>query len=97
MQGGKKKSLRRRLQNQGSCFLLKALPIATTLLETHGDQTIEIHVRRRLELQDPEADVVQRLVVDAERLVAVLDQLVHRQNGVVRLDHHLRHLETAEM
>ena len=47
---------------------------------------IEISVGGGSELQGPEADVVQGLVVDAEGLVGVLDQLMDRQGGVVRLD-----------
>jgi len=40
----------------------------------------------------PEADVVEGLVVDAEGLVRVLDQLVHGEGGVVRLDNGIRNL-----
>ena len=47
---------------------------------------IEISVGGGSELQGPEADVVQGLVVDAEGLVGGLDQLMDRQGGVVRLD-----------
>ena len=39
---------------------------------------IEVAVGRIGQLEGPEADVVQRLVVDAESLVGVLDQLVDR-------------------
>ena len=41
------------------------------------DEMVQVGVRRRRELQRPEADVVQSLVVDAVSLVCVLDQLVH--------------------
>ena len=43
-------------------------------------------------LQGAEADVVQRLVVDAEGLVGVLDQLVDGEGGVVGLHHGVGHL-----
>ena len=42
-----------------------------------GDEMVEVGVRRRGQLQRPEADVVQSLVVDAVSLVCVLDQLMH--------------------
>ena len=44
------------------------------------------------ELEGTEADVVEGLVVDAEGLVRVLDQLVHGEGGVVRLDNGIRNL-----
>ena len=44
------------------------------------------------QLQRAEADVVESLVVNAEGLVSVLDKLVHRERGVVRLHHSVRHL-----
>ena len=37
------------------------------------------------ELQGPEADIVESLVVDTVGLVGVLNELVNRQGGVVRL------------
>ena len=40
----------------------------------------------------PETDVIEGLVVDAEGLVGVLHQLVHRQRRVVRLHHRVGHL-----
>jgi hypothetical protein len=46
---------------------------------------IEVAVGRGTELQRPEADVVQRLVVDTEGLVRVLDELVHGECRVVGL------------
>ena len=38
------------------------------------------------QLQSPEADVVESLVVDAKRFVCVLDQLMDGQGGVVGLN-----------
>ena len=43
----------------------------------------------------PEADVVESLVVDAEGLIGVLDQLVDGEGGVVGLDDGVRHLRTG--
>jgi len=54
---------------------------------------IEVAVGWRWQLERAEADVVESLVVDAERLVRVLHQLVHRQRGVVRLDDCIGHLK----
>ncbi len=44
------------------------------------------------QLEGPEADVVQSLVVDAVRLVGVLDELVHGERRVVGLDDGVGHL-----
>lgn len=46
---------------------------------------VEITVGRCRQLECPEADVIQRLVIDAERLVRVLDELVDGERGVVGL------------
>ena len=54
--------------------------------ETGGDQMVEISVRRRRELQCAEADVVQSLIIHAETLVTVLDELMNRERAIVRLD-----------
>ena len=40
----------------------------------------------------PEADVVEGLVVNTVGLVSILDQLVDREGGVVRLHHSVGHL-----
>ena len=48
---------------------------------------VEVAIGGGGQLQGAEADVVQRLVVDAVRLVSVLDQLVDREGGVVGLHH----------
>ena len=40
----------------------------------------------------PEADVVEGLVVDADDLVGVLDELVDGEGGIVRLHYCVRHL-----
>ena len=53
---------------------------------------VEVAVGGGGQLQGSEADVVQSLVVDAERLVRVLDKLVDGQGGVVRFHHCVRHL-----
>ena len=53
----------------------------------HDDrhEVVQVGVGWHRELERPEADVVQRLVVDAERLVGVLNELVHGERGVVGL------------
>merc|ERR1719345_29185 len=60
----------------------------------HGGrhEVVEVAVGRGGELEGPEADVVEGLVVNAVRLVRVLDQLVDREGGVVRVDDGVRHL-----
>merc|ERR1711939_956308 len=57
-----------------------------------GAQVVEVTVGWGGELEGTEADVVQSLVVKAHALVGVLDQLVDREGGVVRLDHSVGHL-----
>ena len=56
---------------------------------------VEVSISGGGQLQGPEADVVQGLVVDAERLVRVLDQLVHRESGIVGLHHSVGHLDIS--
>ena len=57
-----------------------------------GDEVVQVTVRRVCELERAEADVVECFVVDAERLVSVLDELMHGQSCVVWLDYGIRHL-----
>ena len=51
-----------------------------------GNQVVQVTVRGVGQLQRAHADVVESLVVNAEGLVRVLDQLVDGQGGVVGLD-----------
>ena len=46
---------------------------------------VKVAVCRGAKLQCAEANIVQRLVVNAERFVGVLDKLVHRQGRIVGL------------
>ena len=57
-----------------------------------GNKVVEIAVRWVVELESAHADIVQRLVVDTEGLIRVLDQLVDRESGVVWLDNGIRDL-----
>jgi len=59
---------------------------------TEGDKMVEITIGGVGKLEGTETDVVQRLVVDAVRLVCVLHQLVDREGGIVGLDDGVRHL-----
>ena len=65
---------------------------------THGyrHQMVQVAVGRSRQFQGTEADVVQSFVVDAERLVGVLDQLVNGQRCVVRFDHCVRHFRRGD-
>ena len=60
----------------------------------HGERykVIEVTIGRCCQLQSAEADVVEGLIVDAESLISVLNQLVHREGGVVGLHHSVRDL-----
>ena len=51
----------------------------------NGNEVVQIAVCRRRQFECPEADVVQRFVIDAECLIRVLDELVDGEGGVVRL------------
>merc|ERR1719310_1341881 len=51
-----------------------------------GDQAVEVGVGRALDVEVAAADVVERLVVDHERDVGVLEERVRREHAVVRLD-----------
>lgn len=57
-----------------------------------ANQVIQITVSRRGQLESPEADIVERFVVYAIRLVRVFHQLMHRESAVVGLDHSVRYL-----
>lgn len=54
---------------------------------------VQVAVRRRGKLQRAEADIVERFVIDAKGLVGVLDELMHRESGIVGLDDRVRDLE----
>ena len=51
-----------------------------------SDETIQVGVRRSLNVQITTADVVDGLVVDHERAVGVLQRSVRGQDRVVRLN-----------
>ena len=56
------------------------------------DQVVQVTVRGVGQLQGAHADVVEGLVVDAEGLVGVLDELVDGERGVVGLNNGIRDL-----
>ena len=60
----------------------------------HGkrDKMVEVAICGSSQLQCAEADIVERLIVNAKSLVGVLDQLMHREGGIVGFDHSVRHL-----
>jgi len=60
------------------------------------DQVVEISVGGGGELQGPEADIVQCLVVDYLYDISVLDQLVDGQSGVLGLHDGVRDLRGGE-
>ena len=57
-----------------------------------GDEMVEVAVRWVVELEGAHADVVERLVVNAEGLIGVLDELVDGESRIVRLNDGIRHL-----
>ena len=56
-----------------------------------GHEVIQVAVCGGSQLEGPETDVVESLVIDAESLVRVFYQLVDRERGVVRLYDSVRH------
>ena len=51
-----------------------------------GDKTVQVTVGGGVQLQSLVANLVQGFVIDTENLISVLNKLVKRQGGVVRLD-----------
>ena len=60
-----------------------------------SDQTVQVGVRRTLDVEVTPTDVVDRLVVDHEGAVGVLQRGVRRQDRVVRLDDRRRHMRSG--
>ena len=60
-----------------------------------SDQTVQVGVRRTLDVELTPTDVVDRLVVDHEGAVGVLQRGVRRQDRVVRLDDRRRHMRSG--
>ena len=60
-----------------------------------GDEVVEVAIGGGRQLQRAEADVVQSLIVDAESVICVLDQLMYREGGIVGLHHSVRNLGTG--
>jgi hypothetical protein len=54
---------------------------------------IQITIGGGCKLESTEADVVESLVINTERLVRVFNQLVDRESRVVRLDDGIRNLQ----
>jgi hypothetical protein len=57
-----------------------------------GDKMVQVTIGGCGELECAEADVVQGLIVNAEGLVGVFDQLVDREGGIVGLNNSVRDL-----
>ena len=58
----------------------------------HGDEVVEVAIGWGGELEGPEADIVESLVIDAEDLISGLDELVDGEGAVVWLDDGVRNL-----
>lgn len=56
-----------------------------------GNQMVEISIGGSGELEGAEANVIESFIVNTERLVGVLHQLVNRESSIVRLDDGVRH------
>merc|ERR1740133_157928 len=51
-----------------------------------GDQTVQVRVRRALDVERPAADVIDGLVVKHDGNISVLEESVRREHAIVRLD-----------
>lgn len=58
---------------------------------------VEITVSRWAELECSEANIVQSLVIDAESLVGIFNELMHRQRRVVGFDDRIWYLEEIQI
>jgi len=64
----------------------------------HGgrDQMVEISVGGSCQFKGSEADIIEGFIVNDHALISVLDQLMHRESGVVRLNHSVRHFRGGD-
>ena len=62
----------------------------------NGHKVVEIAVGGGGELQCPEADIVESLVIDTEGLIRVLDELMNGKGGVVGLDDGIGNLRRGD-
>lgn len=61
-----------------------------------GYEVVDVSVAGSRQLQSPETDVVQSLVVDAESFVAVFNETTQRQLCIVRLNNSLGNLQRQQ-
>merc|ERR1739838_1231957 len=60
--------------------------------ESSRNEMVKITIGRGGELEGSEADIVKGLVINAHNLIGVLDKLMDREGGVVRLNDGIRDL-----
>jgi hypothetical protein len=51
-----------------------------------GDEVVKVTVCWCLHVESPEADAIEGLIINAEGLVGVLDELMHGESGIVGLE-----------
>ena len=56
---------------------------------------VQVIVGRRGQLESAETDIVQCLIVNAEGLVGVLNELVDGESGIIGLNNSVRNLESV--
>lgn len=61
----------------------------------NGDEVVQVTICRGGKLESTQADVIEGLIVNTERLVRVLDELMDGKSGVVRLNDGVRDLEQS--
>ena len=60
--------------------------------EGSGHKMVEITIGWGGELESSEADIIKCLVINAHNFIGVLDELMHRESGIVWLNDGIRHL-----
>jgi len=57
------------------------------------DEVVQVTIGRSGKHEGLEAGIIQSFIVDAERLIGVLNKLMYGQSRIVRLHNHVRYLE----
>jgi hypothetical protein len=65
---------------------------ASGAADSSRHKMVKISVGGGGELKGTEADIIKGLVIKSEALIGVLNKLVDRQSGIVRLHHGIRYL-----
>lgn len=59
-------------------------------------EMIKISIGRSGKFESTETDIIKCLVIDAEGFICVLNQLMNREGGIVRLNHSVANLQAVK-